>query len=234
MREPPGRCSRGRSGGGRPRAATLWAALLTCTGLLIVACGPAPTGAFHPGGTAVSGAGATGPAPPGPLADKSLAWPPFGPDVHIIMPSWLPADHREVPAVLAAKDFLLAYLYAEYRGDQDDRWTGYVSPSVLSALKSDLAQPGVTSESFTGTIVFKHIQASPDPTTKGAIDVSECFDDARSANTGLTTGKAVADHVPANQHYYLNTDVMAPDNGHWRVVAVDPVIYYPQAVECGP
>jgi hypothetical protein len=230
----PGRCTRDRSGGGRSRAATLRTALLTCAAALAAACGPASPGAFHPGGTAAAGAGASGPAPPGPARGKSLGWPPFGRDVHIVMPGWLPTDPRQVPAVLAAKNFLLAFLYAQYRGNQDDRWTKYVSPTVLSALKSGLAQPDVTTESFTGTIAFTHMQASPDPVTKGAVDVSECFDNAGSDNTDLVTGKVVADHVPANQHYYLNTDVMAESNGRWQVVSVDPVIYYPRAAECKP
>ena len=56
-----------------------------------------------------------------------LAWPPFGPDVHIVMPGWLPRASDGGQAVIVAKDFLLAFLYAEYRGNQDDRWSGYVS-----------------------------------------------------------------------------------------------------------
>lgn len=148
------------------------------------------------------------------------------------MPGWLPADPHQVPAVLAAKNFLLAFLYAEYRGNQDDHWTNYVSHTFLSALKSGLAQPDVSTQSFTGTITFTHMQASPDPITKDAVDVSECFDNAGSHNTDLATGRGVADRVPANQHYYLNTDVMAERNGRWQVVSVDPVIYYPQAAEC--
>ena len=230
----PGRCTRDRSGGGRSRAATLRAALLACAVAVVAGCGSAPAGTFHPGGSAAAGAGASGPAPPGPRRGNSLHWPPFGHGVHIAMPGWLPADPHQVPAVIAAKNFLLAFLYAEYRGNQDDRWAKYVSPTVLSALKSGLAQPDVTTESFTGTIVFTHMQASPDPVTNGAVDVSECFDNAGSDNTDLATGKLVADHLPASQHYYLNTDVMAESNGRWQVVSVDPVIYYPQAAECKP
>jgi hypothetical protein len=48
------------------------------------------------------------------------------------------------------------------------------------------------------------------------------------------TGRAVSDQVPTNQHYYLNTDVMAECNGRWQVVPVDPVICYPQAKGCKP
>jgi hypothetical protein len=150
------------------------------------------------------------------------------------MPGWLPADPGKVPAVIAAKDFLLAFLYAEYRGNQDDRWTGYASGPVLSALKANLSEPSVTTESFTGTIIFSHLRAFPDPAMTGAIDVSECFDNAGSRNTDLATGKSIADRIPASQHYYMNTDVMAKANGQWRVISVYPVVYYPQAQECKP
>jgi hypothetical protein len=221
--------------------AGLSAALLAATGWLTIGCGPAP-GSFHPAGATASAAaggapGTTGAAPGTAgraISRDLLAWPPFGPDVHIVMPGWLPAVRSEVPAVIVAKDFLFAYLYAEYRGNRDDRWAGYVSGPVLSALESNLAEPDVTTESFTGTIIFSHLSAFPDPTEPGAIDVSECFDNARSANTSLATGKIVPDHGPANRHYYLNTDVLAVRNGHWRVISVNPVIYYPQARECKP
>src|SRR6185437_5907264 len=115
MRGNPGRCTRDRSGGGRSRAATLRAALLACAVAVVAGCGSAPAGTFHPGGSAAAGAGASGPAPPGPRRRNSLHWPPFGHGVHIAMPGWLPADPHQAPAVIAAKNFLLAFLYAEYR-----------------------------------------------------------------------------------------------------------------------
>ncbi|HEY5351252.1 MAG TPA: hypothetical protein VIK57_02250, partial [Streptosporangiaceae bacterium] len=175
-------------------------------------------------------------ASPAHRAAGPLNWPPFGGNVHIVMPGWLPGmtDPGQVPAVIAAKNFLLAFLYAEYRGNQDDRWTGYASGQVLSALKANLSEPSVTTESFTGTIIFSHMRAFPDPATAGAIDVSECFDNAGSRNTDLATGKSIADRIPASQHYYMNTDVMAKTNGQWRVISVYPVVYYPQAQECKP
>jgi hypothetical protein len=150
------------------------------------------------------------------------------------MPGWRPADPAEVPAVVAAKDFLLAFLYAEYRGNQDDRWTDFVSGAVLGALKANLGGASVTTESFTGTIIFSHLRAYPDPTTSGAVDVSECFDNARSRNTSLATGQVIADRLPADQHYYMNTDVMAKVNGRWAMISVYPVVYYPRAQECKP
>jgi hypothetical protein len=219
------------------------AGLVITGGLLATGCGAGTPAAFRPAGASASaGAGpATGTggrsgnqASPAPRAAGPLNWPPFGGNVHIVMPGWLPADPGEMPAVIAAKDFLLAFLYAEYRGNQDDRWTGYASGQVLSALKANLSEPSVTTESFTGTIIFSHMRAFPDPATAGAIDVSECFDNAGSRNTDLATGKSIADRIPASQHYYMNTDVMAEANGQWRVISVYPVVYYPQAQECKP
>ena len=71
-------------------------------------------------------------------------------------------------------------------------------------------------------------------TTAGAIDVSECFDNAGSRNTSLVTGRIISDRVPADRHYYMNTDVMAKTNGRWTVISVYPVVYYPQAGDCRP
>jgi hypothetical protein len=222
---------------GRGRRA-LSAALLTVAGSLAAACGSASPGTFHPGGTVATraaGAGTADSAPPGWPAAEHLAWPPFGSNVHIVMPVWLPADSSQIPAVITVKDFLLAFLYAEYRGNQDDRWTGYVSGRLLTALKSTLAAPDVTTESFTGTISFSHMREFPDPSTPGNLDVSECFDNSHSNNTDLVTGKVISAQPPPNQRYYLNTDVLAKGrNGQWRVVSVYPVVYYPQAKECRP
>jgi hypothetical protein len=211
--------------------------LLITGGLLAAGCSASPT-TFRPAGVTTPDASAGPVSPAHHLASHDaaglLAWPPFGGNVRIFMPGWLPADPGQASAVVAAKNFLLAFLYAEYRGNQDDRWTRYVSGEVLGALKANLSEPSVTTESFTGTISFSHLRAYPDPTTAGAIDVSECFDNSGSRNTSLATGKIIPDRIPANQHYYRNTDVMARKNGQWNVVSVYPVVYYPQAQECRP
>ena len=211
--------------------------LLITGGLLAAGCSTSPT-TFRPAGVTTPDASAGPVSPAHHLASHDaaglLAWPPFGGNVRIFMPGWLPADPGQASAVVAAKNFLLAFLYAEYRGNQDDRWTRYVSGEALGALKANLSEPSVTTESFTGTISFSHLRAYPDPTTAGAIDVSECFDNSGSRNTSLATGKIIPDRIPANQHYYRNTDVMARKNGQWNVVSVYPVVYYPQAQECRP
>jgi hypothetical protein len=203
-----------------------------------VACGSASSATFHPGGTNPTGSGGVADPASSRLAQTSsqkVTWPPFGRDVHIIMPAWLPADPSKVPAVITAKNFLLAFLYAEYKGNQDRRWTTYVAGSVAGALSSNLSKPGVTTESFTGTIRFSQMDAFADPVLPGAVDVSECFNNVDSANIGLHNGKVIPDRTPPGQHYYRNTDALARDaGGRWHVVTVYPVIYYPQAKECKP
>jgi hypothetical protein len=211
-------------------------ALLAGVGMLTVACGSAPPPTFHPGGARPAGTvGAAGPSASrlAQTASQRVTWPPFGSNVHVSMPAWLPADRSEVPAVITAKNFLLAFLYAEYKGNQDHRWAIYVTGQVSGALASVLSQPGVTTESFTGTIRFSQMRAFPDPSAPGAVDVSECFSNARSANVRLHTGQVIPDTTPSDQHHYRNTDVLATGRGgHWHVVSVYPVIYYPQAKEC--
>jgi hypothetical protein len=203
---------------------------------LVVACGSAPPPTFHPEGAGPAGAdGAAGPSSSrlAQTAAQRVTWPPFGSNVHVIMTAWLPTDRSEVPAVITAKNFLLAFLYAEYQGNQDHRWAIYVRGEVSGALTSDLSRPDVTTESFTGIIRFSHMRAFPDPSIPGAVDVSECFSNARSATVGLHTGQVIPDTTPSDQRHYRNTDVLAADRGgHWHVVSVYPVIYYPQAKEC--
>jgi hypothetical protein len=203
---------------------------------LVVACGSAPPPAFHPEGASPAGAGGgAGPSASrlAQTASQQVTWPPFGSNVDVIMTAWLPADRSEVPAVITAKNFLLAFLYAEYKGNQDHRWAIYVTGQVSGALASDLSQPGVTTESFTGTIRFSQMRAFPDPSMPGAVAVSECFSNARSANVGLHTGQVIPDTTPPDQRHYRNTDVLVADRGgRWHVVSVYPVIYYPQAKEC--
>ncbi len=241
----PGQAARRRPSPGRPPQPgapgpcgpprrPLAAAGLVAGALLAAGCGTAPAGTFRPGSAAAGGAAPAAPAAPGGPAAGPLAWPPFGRDVRIVMPGWLPRNGAEVPAVITAKDFLLAVLYAEYRGNQDDRWAGYAAGAARSTQRSILAQPDVTTESFTGTIIFSHLRAFPDPVAKGAVDVSECFDNAMSANTSLSTGAIIPSREPGDQHYYRNTDVVAAENGRWQVVSMYPVVYYPQAKECRP
>lgn len=239
-------CRRGPAPTGRrgptPRAGarrSLATTLMVVSGLLMAGCGPAASPAFRPAGVATPEPAATADrtaAAAGRPHDTAgaLERPPFGGNVRVVMPGWLPADPRQAPAVIAAKNFLLAFLYAQYRGNQDDRWTAFVSGPVLRALKANLSVPSVTTESFTGTIIFSHLRAFPDPVVRGAVDVSECFDNAMSSNTRLSTSAIIPSRDPGDVHYYRNTDVVAAENGRWQVVSMYPVVYYPQARECKP
>ena len=121
---------------------------------------------------------------------------PFGKNVHIEMTSWLPSSASEAQAVLTDKDYELAYLYAEYTSGQDTSWTGYVSPTMQTEVQTALSQPSITGESFTGTIGFFDMTAVPDPTVRGDLDVSACFDNARLLEHQRADGKGHPGHHP--------------------------------------
>jgi hypothetical protein len=154
------------------------------------------------------------------------------------MTSWLPARPRIRAAVVTAKDFLLAVLFADYTGSRDRRWAGYISvPKVAAGLASSLAAPSVTTESFTGTIRFWRMKAQMAPGPRGSVMVTECVDSARARNTDLKTGRVLplSRQLTASQNYYSNSDVLARDSsGQWRVISIPPAIYYPEAQECKP
>jgi hypothetical protein len=210
--------------------------------LLLAGCGgsaaPPP---FTPGvgGSSGSGDGASpGPAasgPPGPVIDAGpLTRPPFGANVQV---SYRAAEaHKPVlaAAMTADGDFELAYLYAQYTGGRDDRWTVYASPKAARTFRGDLAQPSVTGHSFRGRVRYFAVRAYPDPATHGAVDVTGCFDDAGAVTTSLRTGQPDGPAVPANQHYFRYTDIVARRGGHWVVIGNYPALYYPQAKECKP
>ena len=216
----------------------LRAALLVAASILAVACGTsAAPQTFHPaGGTSSGSAGAPAPSASPSSGPGSLTWPSFGKNAHVDMTSWLPAQASEIPAVTTAKNFLLAVLYADYTGGQNHSWLSYAGSSrVKSGMAQTLAEPGVTTESFTGTIRIWRMSALASPGPKGTVEVTECVDSSKALNTGLTTGKVLpkSQQVSADQNYYSNSDVLAKDgSGHWRVVSIPPDVYYPQALEC--
>lgn len=204
--------------------------------LLAAACGSQPAPAFHPTGSQASAAPAAVTASaPGQTTAAGLTAPPFGANVHIIMPGWMPSVASEAPAVVADKNFELALLYSEYRGGKDHRWQAYTGSRLQPALSLQLRQPDVTTESFTGTVRFSHLNAFPDPVLKGAIDVAQCFDNSRATSTSLATGRALPDSTAPDQHYYRTTNVLArAQDGSWQVVEMYQPIYYPRAPECKP
>jgi hypothetical protein len=227
---------------GRKRVSRgLGGALLGSTCVLAAACGSATPQTFHPaGGTSASTSNSPTSAPTasGAATTTKLTVPPFGKNVHIAMTSWLPASSSQIPAVVAAKDFLLAVLYADYTGNRDHRWTTYVPAGpARTGLARSLAVPGVTHESFIGTIRLWRMHALGAPGPKGSIVVTECVDSARARNTGLHSGKVLPKSLQntVDQNYYLNSDVLAKDStGNWQVISISPAVYYPQAQECKP
>lgn len=210
------------------------AALLAAAG-----CGssqPAPA-VFTPagGGQSTAASPAGGGSQPAGGAAASYVMPPFGKNVHIEMTSWLPRDPAQARAVIADKNYQLAFLYAEYKGGQDQSWLSYVAPVMQGPLSATLRSQNVTTESFTGTIKYFGMRVFPDPTVRGDLDVASCFDNAGSSNTNLRTGAVLPDSTPANQHYMLITDQLAKNTaGEWQVVANFQAVYYPRAKECKP
>ena len=211
------------------------ATLLAATLLAATACSARPAAStFTPAGGGPSAAGggeasdAAGPA-------GGYVMPPFGKNVHIDMTSWVPADAAQAQAVNTDKDYELAFLYAEYRGGQDQSWENYVSPVMRTAVQQSLQAQDVTTESFEGTIRYFDMSVIPDPLVRGDLDVSACFDNAGSSNTDLSTGAVIPDTAAPGSHYVRISDELRKGSaGQWQVVSSLPAIYYPQAAQCKP
>jgi hypothetical protein len=217
------------------RARTLTAAgLLAAAALAVTACSSAgPAATFTPGGGGPSAAGAS--ASDASAGSGGFVMPPFGTNVHVDMTSWLPANAAQAQAVNTDKDYELAYLYAEYKGGQDQTWVNYVNSVMQTAVQQSLQATDVTTESFVGTVKYFDMSVIPDPLVKGDLDVSACFDNAGSSNTDLTTGKVIPDTSAPDSHYVRIADELRKDSaGQWQVVSGLPAIYYPQAAQCKP
>ncbi len=214
--------------------ATAGGALLAVALLAATACSAHPTAStFTPaGGGSSTGGGAV---PDAASSQGGYVMPPFGKNVHIDMTSWLPTDTDQAQAVNTDKNYELAFLYAEYRGGQDQSWENYVSPVMKTGVQQSLQATDVTTESFNGTIKYFDMSVIPDPLVKGDLDVSTCFDNAGSSNTDITTGKVVPDTSSPNSHYVRISDELRKNStGQWQVVSSLPAVYYPQAKQCKP
>lgn len=209
-------------------------ALLAGSGVLAVACSAAPTQSFHP--AADSTAPSAVPSSSAPATTLTLVRPPFGHNAHVLMTPWMPGRPAERAAVMTAKDFVLAVLYADYTGDRDQRWRSYVtSARVRTGLADTLHVPSVTTESFRGTVRFWRMHAVSEG--HGKLLVTECVDTARARNTSLSTGKILppGQQTKHDDNFYLNSDVLAKErSGRWVVVSIPTTVYYPQAQECKP
>ena len=214
--------------------ATAGAALLAAALLAATACSARPAAStFTPAGGG-SSAGHSA-APDAASSPGGYVMPPFGKNVHIEMTSWLPTDTDQAQAVNTDKNYELAFLYAEYRGGQDQSWENYVSPVMKTGVQQSLQATDVTTESFTGTIKYFDMSAIPDPLVKGDIDVSACFDNAGSSNTDITTGKVIQDTSSPDAHYVRISDELRKNSaGQWQVASSLPAVYYPQAKQCKP
>ncbi len=204
--------------------------------LAVAACSHTQTvGRFKPAGAGPASAGAGGGEPSAAVAPSGYVMPAFGKNVRIEMTSRLPANAAQAKAVNTDKDYELAFLYSEYRGGQDLGWVSYVSPVMQAAVQQGLRAKSVTTESFTGTIRYFDMRVIPDPLVHGDLDVSTCFDNAKSSNTNLTTGAVLPEAGSPDSHYVRIADELRKNSaGQWQVVSSLPAVYYPRARECKP
>ncbi len=212
--------------------ACLPVACLATACLALASCSSAPPPAFNPGGPAST-------APATPMAQSSgpgsVIMPPFGGNAHVVMTSWLPRNAALARAVLADKDYELAFLYAEYTGGKAQDWTSYVSQTMELQVRGVLSRSDVTTESFRGTIRIFDMTVIRDPAVRADVDVSACFDNSRAVNTNLGTGAVLPGQSPSDANYYRYTDQLArTPAGQWQVVSNYPLVYYPRAKECKP
>src|SRR5215469_1553086 len=176
--------NRGRSGRGQqqgPRMPRPLALVALAVVALTAACGsaapkPSSAGTFTPGAGSSAGPGSSG----GTGADN-FVMPPFGSNLHVTMTSWLPpAGSPLIPAVVAAKNWYLAWYYSEYVGGTDNRWVAYTGGTAQPGYEHFLKGSLVAGQSFTGTISFSGMNAAPDKALKGDIDVLICVTTAHS------------------------------------------------------
>src|SRR6201986_1509268 len=188
----------------------------------LAACSsPAPP-AFNPGGPAST-------APATPMATSSgpgsVVMPPFGKNAHIIMTGWMPEDAGMAKAVLADKDYELAFLYAEYTGGKSQDWTSYVSHTMALQVRALLAKPDVTTESFKGMIRLFKMRVIRAPAVTGDLDVSACFDNAKAVNPSLSTGAVLPGQSPSNDNCDRFTDQLSQSpTARWRVSSKYPIV----------
>jgi hypothetical protein len=211
---------------------TIVTGLAAAACLAVAGCSSTQPPAFDPGGPPSAAAATSLAKPSGP---DVVIMPPFGKNARIVITSWLPKNASLARAVLTDKDYELAYLYAEYRGGQDDSWTSYVSTAMRAEVVNMLSGQDVTTESFEGTIRIFDMTVARDPGIPADVDVSACFDNAQAVNTNLATGVVLPGQSPSDRNYYRYTDVLAPaSSGQWQVVGGYQHVDYPQAKECKP
>jgi hypothetical protein len=191
------------------------------------------------GASAPSTQPAASPSLPGSVpGSASYTLPPFGTNVHIEVANWPSAGtSAQNAAITADVDYQLDYLYAEYTGGVSQLWMNDVSQQMVATLQQGLAATDVTTESFTGTILYFDFSAIPDPTITADVDVSGCEDTAGALNTDIKTGAVLPDQSVTDNNYSWFQDELAPTaDGGWQVVNDNALVYYPQglAISCKP
>ena len=222
-----------------PGPLTLAAAALAAAALATACSAPSASPAaatFTPGAGAGTGtAAAPSASSSGGTGADDFVMPPFGSNFHVAMTDWLPAAGSSlVPAVVAAKNFWLAFYYSEYTGGKDNRWRTYTSGAMQSLVEKTLRAPDVVGQSMIGSMSFGGMSAAPDPKISGDIDVTICIDGSRLTDTYLGSGKAFPTQVPHSQADYKETVYVAQGStGQWYMTYFTNQVTVPVAQGCG-
>jgi hypothetical protein len=221
-----------------PGPVTLVAAALATAALATACSAPAadpPAATFTPGAGAGTGTAAPSASSSGGTGADSFVMPPFGSNFHVTMTDWLPpAGSQLVPAVVAAKNFWLAFYYSEYTGGKDNRWRTYTSGAMQPLVQKTLRAPDVAGQSMIGSMSFGGMSAAPDPKISGDIDVTICIDGSKLTDTYLGTGKAFPTQVPRSQADYKETAYVAQGStGLWYMTYFTNQVTVPAAQGCG-
>jgi len=166
--------------------------------------------------------GASGPTAASTTASTATVSFPFGADVHFQFQTPLPGDPDEQAAVVADRNFQLAYYYAIYSGGSSKAVYQYI-PASSTSIRTDVftsvsSQRGTT---FTGTLLIYRTTVSATPGASGDLTVTSCFDSAKQTTLNRSTHQPLPgqNQIPQD-NMFTESDTWMPVNGGWKLSAI--------------
>lgn len=192
---------------------------------LVLAAAVLVAGCASSGGTAPpfkpEGASDPGSAPAASAASSVVRFP-FGAGVHFQFQTSLPTDPDEQAAVIADRDFQLAYYYAIYSGGASKAVYQYI-PSPSTAIRTDVfdsisSQRGTT---FTGTLLIYRTTVETTPGASDDLTVTSCYDSAKQTTLYRSTGEPLPgqNQIPQD-NMFTESDTWMPVNGGWELAGI--------------
>jgi hypothetical protein len=203
--------------------------LITLTACATASSSPGSAGSFAPGGGS-----AAAPSPTAAASTSALAHFAFPADVHFNFQTPLPADPQQAAAVVADDDYQLAYFYAIYSDAKDMSVLKYVDSLAKSVQTGTFTSvESAKAQSFTGTMRVYDTTVQPTPGGGSEVTVSSCYNSTALHSTNRSTGQIVPGQSNApDQNVYLESDVLIPVGGSWKIAATSHV-YYPHGAAKG-